>query len=232
MKRIIKPEWLDELSADDPRAIGSRNDITRLNRITGNEILMRGLLRAATGENKPRRIVEIGAGNGSFMLRLARHFSRDWPAVELVLLDCKESVTDETRRGFEALGWKIGIVAADVFDWLKKDSGPADLLLANLFLHQFSETQLTAMFALIAARTKAFAACEPRRAALPLALSRLVGLIGCNAVTRNDAPLSVQAGFTGQEISALWLTKKNDWRVEEKNSGFSSHTFLAQRIAG
>ena len=56
----------------------------------------------------------------------------------------------------------------------------------------------------IAARTRVFLCCEPRRSALPLAGSHLVGLLGAGPVTRQDAVSSVHAGFRAQELSDLW----------------------------
>jgi hypothetical protein len=87
---------------------------------------------------------------------------------------------------------------------------------------------LSRLLALAAARTDVFAACEPRRAQLPLAFSRMVGFIGCNSVTRHDAVVSVRAGFAGNELSALWPTRP-EWRLRERGAGFFTHTFLAVR---
>ena len=53
-------------------------------------------------------------------------------------------------------------------------------------------------------RTERFFACEPRRAPLALVGSHLVGALGANAVTREDAVLSVHAGFRDDELSRLW----------------------------
>ena len=71
-------------------------------------------------------------------------------------------------------------------------------------------------------------ACEPRRGGWPLAASRMLGLIGANAVTRHDAAVSVRAGFQGGELSALWPADPR-WRFREHRAGFFSHLFLAQR---
>jgi len=58
--------------------------------------------------------------------------------------------------------------------------------------------------------------------------SRLLRLIGCNRVTRHDAPISVRAGFTGQELSQLWPAGQG-WLLEERPAGWFSHLFIAQR---
>ena len=231
MKRSVQPEWLDELLANDPQAIASRRDLHRLNRIMGHADILCDLLESSASKKAPKRIMELGAGDGTFMLGVAQRLARRWPAVELVLLDCKDAVTDATRRGYETLGWKLEVVAADVFDFLKKAAtGPTDVITANLFLHQFSTEQLQLMLRLAAERTRVFAACEPRRAGLPLLFSRLVGFIGCNAVTRYDAPLSVRAGFVQQEISALWPAHGN-WSLCERPARLFTHAFLAERNA-
>ncbi|HEX3799248.1 MAG TPA: methyltransferase domain-containing protein [Verrucomicrobiae bacterium] len=229
MQRIIEPEWLDELPPDDPQAIASRRDLRRLNRIMGNAATLRQLLDSAP--HPPRRIVELGSGDGTLMLRLAQFFSRKWPRVEVILVDRQSAVTNETRRAFETLGWPLQTISADIFDWLKTPaSEPADAMFANLFLHHFRAAQLTELFALAARRTHLFAACEPLRAQLPLTFSRLVGLIGCNAVTRHDAVLSVRAGFAGNELSTLWPAS-NDWQLREQPAQLFTHTFLAKKIS-
>jgi len=99
---------------------------------------------------------------------------------------------------------------------------------ANLFLQQFAERQLKELLRLAAVRTKVLAACEPRRGRLPLMFSRMVRLIGCNAVTQHDAALSVQAGFAGRELSVLW-PETPQWNLREGNAKLFSHAFLAER---
>jgi hypothetical protein len=58
--------------------------------------------------------------------------------------------------------------------------------------------------------------------------SHLVGLLGCNAVTRNDAVLSVHAGFRDAELTAAWPTA-GAWEIDEYPAGLFTHCFLAKR---
>jgi hypothetical protein len=177
----------------------------------------------------PQRLVELGAGDGTFLLRLARQRARCWPQVAVVLVDRQPVVGRETEAAISALGWETETVASDVFDWLTRPGGPpADIMMANLFLHHFREKQLVEMFRLAAERTKLFLACEPRRSALALQASRLLGWIGCNDVSRHDAVLSVRAGFAGRELSALW-PEKGRWHLQEGPAGLFSHCYVAQR---
>jgi hypothetical protein len=71
-------------------------------------------------------------------------------------------------------------------------------------------------------------ACEPRRGWLALAGSRLIGVLGVNSVTRTDAVLSVQAGFRGRELTALW-PRESGWCLREEASGSFGHCFHATR---
>jgi hypothetical protein len=88
---------------------------------------------------------------------------------------------------------------------------------------------LRALLASVSASTDHFLAIEPRRAPLAWAGSRLVGLLGVNAVTRQDAVLSVRAGFRARELSAMWCAGSSDWRLQETPAGLFSHCFYAQR---
>ncbi len=120
-------------------------------------------------------------------------------------------------------------MAADVFKGLARlDIGHWDIIFANLFMHHFSPDSLDRLLMMIAARSRIFFCCEPRRAALPLAASHLVGLLGAGPVTRVDAVLSVHAGFSGEELSARW-PDRSAWRLREYRAGLFSHGFLAIR---
>jgi len=86
------------------------------------------------------------------------------------------------------------------------------------------------LLAAVATRTDRFFACEPRRDWLALAASHLVGAIGANAVTREDAVLSVHAGFRGDELSKSWPVHGAEWQLQEYSAGLFSHCFRAERL--
>ena len=223
--RSLEPEWLDELPAGDRRAVRARRDLRVLNRIMAHGLVLGRALRAAVSREAPR-IAELGAGDGTLLLRIARRMRFRGDA-DVVLVDRQPAVTADTLASYREIGCRVRIEAADAFDWL---SGEAqyDAIVANLFLHHFDASALARLFSMAAARTAVFAACEPRRARFPLAGSHMLGLIGCNDVTRHDAVLSVRAGFAGSELSALWPSSAG-WKLEERPAGLFSHLFVAQR---
>jgi hypothetical protein len=229
LPRRVEPEALDQLPETDPRAIRARRDLRRINRVMATlSILCRGI-DMATRKRPPRRIVELGAGDGTLLLRLALRRAPKWPGVEATVVDRQNLIASETRRRFAMLGWTLRVVARDVFEWLDEaDPMPYDLLLANLFLHHFKTDALARMLSAIAGRSTAFVACEPRRAPLALIGSHLVGLLGCNAVSRNDAVLSVHAGFRDAELTAVWPETRS-WQIDERSAGLFAHCFVATR---
>jgi hypothetical protein len=230
LPRRVQAELLDTLPADDPRAQRSRRDLRRLNRAMATMSVVLRALDDAVSRSPPCTILELGAGDGTLMLRIARRRAAHWPAVKVTLLDRQNLIDAGTLERLRALDWVPEVLCADVSEWLERSSADLhwDIVFANLFVHHFSAQQLSALLAGIAGRCHAFICCEPRRAALPLMGSYLVGLIGANAVTREDAVLSVHAGFRDREISAVWPDHRN-WRLHEYSAGLFSHVFVAVR---
>ena len=229
MKRIVQPELLDTLPAGDPRAVRSRQDLRRLNGWMRQHAIMATALQKALRHHPPGQITELGAGDGNFLLRVAQKISPRWPDVKVALPDLQKTVSVETLAAFAALGWPAEAVVADVFDWLRTfDTG--QVVIANLFLHHFEAARLAELFRLISQRAKLFIATEPSRAPWPLFCSRWLWAIGCNDVTRHDAAVSVRAGFSGDELSALWPDRQN-WRLMEHRAGAFSHLFIAQKMS-
>jgi hypothetical protein len=229
MVRTIEPEWLDEMPADDARAVRSRRDLERVNAVMMNSELVARELRRAFPAKPPRAIAEIGAGDGRFMLQVAKNIPQ-WRALNVILLDRQSLVSPATSRKFAAIGWQTQTVAADACTWLAQPATAVpDVIVANLFLHHFDAPGLSALLALIARRSRVLIACEPRRSPGALLGSHLLGLIGCNDVTRHDAVVSVRAGFKDHELSGLWPDRAA-WTLQEHAYGLFSHCFVATRV--
>lgn len=223
LTRLVEPELLDELPTTDPRAVASRKDLRWLNAIMFHDWIIRSLL--LRNIEAPRRILDLGAGDGAFMLRVARRLSPHWPGVEVTLLDRQDLLKPNVRAGFEALGWRIRAEVADIFTFSASSvEAPFDLVTANLFLHHFSFGQLRYLLAQIAAYGRVFAALEPRRTGMSLHAARALWLARCSTVTCHDAVASVRAGFRDREISDLWPV--DNFALAENGIGFTQY-FLA-----
>lgn len=229
LSRQVEPELLDHLAADDPRAIQSRHDLRWINSVMAQPRIMARVLLRHYGPVAPRTILDLGCGDGTLMLKVARRLSPHWRGVTVLLLDRQDIVSRQTRAAFEALQWHACPIAADAFQMLERSTTPRpDIVTVNLFLHHFAGTALARLLALAARQAELFVACEPHRGAVALAAANVTWMIGCNDVTHHDATASVRAGFRGQELSARWPAH-SQWRLHEWSPTPLTHCFVAQQ---
>lgn len=239
MRRMVLAETLDGLPENDPSAMRSRRDLQRVHKVMGTRAIV---LHALTdmlrfrSPAQPLRILEIGAGDGSLMLGVAEALAPTWSNVEITLLDRQSLVAQATVDRYARHGWTVEQKIMDVMDWAAESDATErrlkrwDVIIANLFLHHFDGAPLNALINAMAARCNRMFACEPRRARLALAGSHLIGAIGANKVTRDDAVLSVRAGFRDCELTRVWPPAGDSWRTQEYSAGLFSHCFRAERV--
>ncbi len=226
-RRLVEPEWLDQLPPAEPAAQRARIDLRRVNAWMGNARHIVQALRSAPFPKPPRRLADIGAGDGTLLLELARQMAAQWPAVEAVLVDRQDLLAPSVRDEFRRLGWTVRAVPTDVHEWFHESSGmPGDVVLANLFLHHFKPERLRRLLQAVAGRACVFVACEPERSRWSRTAARLLPFIGCSQVTLHDAVVSVHAGFRGRELSSLW-PDADGWQFTERRVGWFSHLFVA-----
>lgn len=227
--RTVEPELLDELPPQDRRARRSRLDLRRLNQWMNHPQLMARILSENLNGAAVRRLVELGAGDGHFLLSVARHLHGQWPEADVTLVDRQDAFDAAIRTGLRDVGWRVRTEITTASEWLRQSPPNAvDTVVANLFLHHFQARELEEMFSLAARVARAFVALEPRRSRLPRLFGRLLWVIRCNSVTRHDARVSIRAGFSGHELSAFWPDKEN-WELAECPAGWFSHLFIARK---
>lgn len=227
MNRVVEPEILDELKPSDPRAVRARRDLQRINWWMGNARIIARAMQRTFPVNPPSRIIEMGTGDGSLLLRVASRLPRATSAMEVTLVDREPAVQASTLEAYRKLGWRVHVVTADIFEFLEA-AEPTDVIIANLFLHHFLPNQLQSLFENAARCTQTLIACEPPRSRYALMSCRLMPLIGIGEVALYDAAVSIRAGFRDQELSALW-PRAGGWAFEEGSSGPFSHLFVARK---
>jgi SAM-dependent methyltransferase len=230
--RQVCPEALDELPPQDPRAQRSRRDLRRIHRTMRSLRILEHAWSRLRLIEPPRRIIELGAGDGTLLLRLARGLPSGRVPTELALLDRQRVVSAETIDQFRRVGWQVKVVCEDALHWASTPNPESyDLCIATLFLHHFRNPELALLLEGVAARSRAFIAIEPHRGTLATLGSHLIGLLGANAITREDAVKSVAAGFSGAEITAAWPGRGRDaWWIREFRALPFSQCFLAARL--
>lgn len=187
--RLILPEMLDHAPEDDARA--NLQDLVRINRYFGAYGIFRKVMRQLASPADRFTLLDIGAASGDMGAALRLSYPR-------ALVTSLDRSTVHLR---DAAPPKI---AADAFQ-LPFAAGSFDFVFSSLFLHHFSNEQVTALlrdFRRVARR--AVIAIDLERG--PLAyyfLPRTRWLFGWRAITINDGPISVQAGFKKDELLAL-----------------------------
>lgn len=201
IQRIVIPELLDHLAADDPEALRSRRDLRRINFLMGNE---RWVCRTVGkhAESARRGIVEIGAGDGILCGKLARLF----PQAPVAAYDLAPRPVELMNR----IQWNRG----DIFG--SQPPTTNGVLVANLFLHHFEGESLTRL-GLWMQDFEVLVFCEPDRARLPHLLGGLMHP-WINRVTRHDMHVSITAGFAPGEISRAMGLDAARWKSRESST--------------
>jgi hypothetical protein len=210
--RVVVPEILDHLVADDPEAMRSRRDLRRINFFMGNE---RWVLKTARRfpEAAAGGITEIGAGDGHLTRRLALAF----PEATITALDLAPPPAALPPN----IRWQQG----DLFAAPTPPTG--GILIANLILHHFEGEalrrvgDLTAGFDVIIFN-------EPARAKLPHLMGWLADPF-INRVTRHDMHVSIDAGFSPDELSRLMDLPARRWKIEEHSTWRGAHRVVGCR---
>lgn len=229
VKRIVLPELLDVLPPGEAAAQRSRRDLRRVNAWMRHPTMMARALAQNLPGREAQCLVELGAGDGHFLLSVARRLRDHWPGSEAILVDRLEVMDPRTGAAFRRLGWRASVATAEAMEWLRLNQpGTPRTILSNLFFHQFQDQPLAEMLRLAGGCARLVIALEPRRSWLPRLGGGLLWAIGCGPVTRHDAGISIRAGFADGELSALWPDRKN-WHLTERSAGLFSHLFIARR---
>jgi len=210
MQRIVKPELLDHLPAEDPDAIASRRDLRRVNFVMGNE---RWILRTVRRfpQAAAKGIAEIGAGEGNLAEKLVREF----PGATVAAYDLAPRPPGLDAR----VTWRQG----DIFAELPPPGG--GILVANLFLHHFEGEELRRIGRLCE-NFQVLLFSEPDRARLPHFLGGLAHPF-INRVTRHDMHVSIRAGFRKGELAILLGLDPGRWRIAESSTWRGGRRVLA-----
>lgn len=212
MQRVVESEIIDELPPDHPDVVRSRADLKVINFLMGNE---RWIARRIAGFPGARRkgVVEIGAGEGTLLARLARRY----PGIPLTACD----LAPRPEGLDESIRWD----RRDVFDSLAAISG--GVLAANLFLHHFEDAELE-RFRQYMANFEVICINEPHRTPRTIRDAGLL-LPFVGRATKHDMIVSIRAGFLPGELPERLGLDSGEWRVREETSWRGGLRVLASR---
>lgn len=212
--RQVLPELLDFLSHDDPVAMRSRDELRLVNHIMGNYRWVCSTIRQSAARDA--RVLELGAGDGTLAKRAwANGTSKpeQWMAIDLA-----PAPSDWPREAI----WHQR-------DLLTFGSLPeAEVVVANLFLHQFRDHQLAALGRSLPDTCRTFITCDPARHWVHSLQGRILSVLArFNPVTRHDMHVSIGAGFAGNELAAAMGLA--GWRIKVSLTFFGAYRLVASR---
>jgi len=207
---------LDTLPPEGARA--SLRDLVRLNRDFGGHSALRHAFRRVD----PPAVftaLDIGAASGDMGAKV-----REWyPRARVVSLDYMEAhlACAEGPR-----------VAGDAFR-LPFGDDAVDYVYSSLFLHHFGNGEVVRLLGeMRRVARRAVLAVDLQRHPISYWFLPATGwLFGWDAVTLNDGPLSVAAGFTPGELGAL-ASEAGLTQVQARTHGLSYRISLTARVGG
>lgn len=206
--RKLTPELLDHLPPHAPGVARSRRDLKRINFIMGND---RWILRHLPTETPS--ITEIGAGEGHLLTAI----SRKHPHIPLTAYD----LAPRPRNLPPSIQWN----QADLLT--QPPPPPGGTLIANLFLHHLTDTQLTTLTHWIS-HFDTILTSEPYRAKIPLLLGKLATPL-IHPITRHDMRVSIEAGFRPGELPTALSLETLHFRHRETTSPRGFIRMIAQK---
>ncbi|MDI1335703.1 MAG: methyltransferase domain-containing protein [Lacunisphaera sp.] len=212
MPRQLQPELLDNLPAEHPDAVRSRRDLRLINALMGNH---RWLARTLAGVLRDGdRVLELGAGTGELGRRLAA------TGRPVDGLDLAPRPPD----------WPPGP------DWHSANLltfagyGRYDAVIGNLIFHHFSDKELAALGRSLGESVRVIVACEPARSKFSQRLFAFIApLFRANRVTLHDAPVSIAAGFSGDELPRSLGLDPAAWRWQCRTTVLGAYRLVAIR---
>lgn len=213
-ERVILPELLDLLPQDDPDAMRARDEMLQINALMGNHRWIERMVRRH--RERGWRITELGAGDGALSMRLLA--SGSCTAASLHAFD----VAPRPRHWPKAAHWTCG-------DVLKQRLPETEIVVANLFLHQFTAEELRLMGSQLSSVARLIVASEPARRWIHTFTGRLFcELAELNHVQRHDMQASIRAGFRGDELREA-LALDSSWQTCVSNHPCGAYRFMAWR---
>ena len=212
MQRVVEPEIIDQLPPDHPDVKRSRVDLKVINFLMGNE---RWIARhiAKYPAALAKGVVEIGAGEGTLLQRLAKRHA----GIPLTACDLAPRP--------EGLPERIAWDRRDVFESLAGVQG--GVLAANLFLHHFEDDELE-RFRPLVENFEVICFNEPYRDDRTVWDAQFI-LPFVGRATKHDMMVSIRAGFIHGELPERLGLEAAKWRVHEETTWRGGLRVLASR---
>ena len=196
------PEWMDRPQPITPELMSDLRNLRTLNRYFGSYRLIRYFLRRWIRPGDKLRILDLATGSGDVPRLIVEFIRKIGADVEIDSVDFQAS-TIEIARQLSTDFPEIHYHCADIHRFGAENS--YDMVLCSLALHHFSGEQAVALLRRCRAlsREKVLVADLCRSWFAKIGVAFLTATIFREAMTRNDARVSVERAFSFREFAAL-----------------------------
>jgi SAM-dependent methyltransferase len=183
MLRCEELELLDAKEVPDRAVAQAYRELGTLHLFLGNTAAVMRLIRQ--GDPAPRRVLDIGCGQGALLERIRKELGAD-----VVGMDLRPAPAEAP----------VPIIAGNaVTDPLPR----ADTAISLMTAHHLSEAELAALIANVARSCRRFILLDPVRHPVPLALFRIFVAPWLCPINRQDGQTSICRAYTTQEMRRI-----------------------------
>lgn len=205
--RSEEEEIMDDLNCSGQVVDQTLEELEFINKwLGGNKVTISALKQCVSATSKADHVLEIadlGCGSGDMLRIITQIFRKNNLLIKGVGIDANPNIIEHARKkslAFPELHFETSNVFAPDFQKQKYD-----LIIATLFLHHFSASQLTELFKSLKeqARQKIIINDLHRHWLAYYSIKILTALFSKSSMVKFDAPLSVLRGFTRKELVSI-----------------------------
>jgi ubiquinone/menaquinone biosynthesis C-methylase UbiE len=204
--RSVDQELMDDLMCKGEVVDRSLHELDVINKwLGGNQVTIDGLSRLFSTVKKGRPIViaDIGCGSGDMVMRILRWGLKEGRKPEVVGIDANPNIVSYARakcRDYPDVSFKVMNVLDDEFARQR-----FDVVVATLFMHHFTNEQLTKLFRKLRDQTRiGFVVNDIHRHPVAFHSIRLLtSIFSRSEMVKHDGPLSVQRAFKKSDLKNI-----------------------------
>ncbi len=220
LKRSYEQELMDDLSLNTDDLRKNLDEIDTINRVLGgNEITIKCVekLIEMFPSNRELTIVDLGCGSGTLLTLVSKVIKKRGLKVKCLGVDANPYIIEYAKQKnklFHDVNFQTLNIFSPEFKELK-----ADIFVATLFFHHFTEEQLIPVLNTIYHNSAMGLVVNDleRNALAYYGIEVLTNLFSRSPLTKNDAKLSVLRGFSRVELQSImhqseWKSYRLRWR--------------------
>lgn len=234
MRRVRKPELMDQPGVDPGELETSLRDLRAVNRWLGGRIsAVRHTLDIVRRVPwSPATILDVGTGGGDLPVALARSARRRGVELRIIATDLHSRTVELAREATQAEPW-IDVRQADALA-LPFADGAFDVAMCCTMIHHFSELDAVQILREMDRVARyGIVVTDLARSAVAVAGSELLASTAWrdHPVTRHDGPVSVRAAFTVPEMRELARRAGVQGRIRVRREPVFRLALVADRTA-